>query len=105
MSHSNKQHDRHDRPAPQRMGMKHALRLFVLNAVLYGACAAFAGVMVGDYLPTEAQGKVILAFLLGPLVLAIISTIAHMKAHQWNNVDDMADRFTHPHQTHSKSDS
>ena len=72
--------------------------------MLYGACAAFAGVIIGDYLPTEAQGKVILAFLVGPLVLAVISTIAHMKAHQWTSADDMAERFVHPHQTHMKGD-
>ena len=35
----------------------------------------YAGVIIGDYLPTEAQGKVILAFLIGPLVLAVISTL------------------------------
>lgn len=86
------------------MGFKHAFKLFLLNAVLYGACAAFAGVIIGDYLPTEAQGKVILAFLVGPLVLAVISTIAHMKAHQWTSADDMAERFVHPHQTHLKGD-
>ncbi|MCE2875305.1 MAG: hypothetical protein LW625_06685 [Planctomycetaceae bacterium] len=46
----------------------------------------------------------ILAFLVGPLVLAVISTIAHMKAHQWTSADDMAERFVHPHQTHMKGD-
>ncbi len=80
------------------MGFKHGVKLFLLNAVLYGACAAFAGLMVGDYLPVEAQGRVILAFMVGPLVLAVISTVSHMKAHAWTSVDDMAERFTHPHQ-------
>ena len=80
------------------MGFKHGVKLFLLNAVLYGACAAFAGLMVGDYLPVEAQGRVILAFMVGPLVLAVISTVSHMKAHAWTSVDDMAERFAHPHQ-------
>jgi hypothetical protein len=95
MSHA---HQPSHRPASHGMGMKHALKLFLLNAVLYGACAAFAGVIVGDYLPVEAQGKVLLAFVVGPFVLAIISTVAHMKAHAWTSVDDMAERFAHPHQ-------
>ncbi len=86
------------------MGGRHAIRLFLLNAVLYGACSAFAGVIIGDDLPTAAQGKVILAFLVVPLVLAIISTVAHVKAHQWSNVDDMAERLMHPHQPPSKGD-
>lgn len=80
------------------MGARHGFRLFMLNAVLYGACAAFAGLIVGDALPTEAQGRVILAFAVVPLVIAIISTVAHMKAHRWTSVDDMAERFAHPHQ-------
>ena len=70
----------------------------MLNAVLYGACSAFAGLMVGDDLPTGSQGRVIIAFAVVPLVLAIVSTIAHMKAHRWTSVDDMAERFVHPHQ-------
>ena len=82
----------------------HANRAATRHSRSSGACAAFAGVIIGDYLPTEAQGKVILAFLVGPLVLAVISTIAHMKAHQWTSADDMAERFVHPHQTHMKGD-
>jgi hypothetical protein len=80
------------------MGMKHALKLFLLNAVLYGACAAFAGLIVGDYLKTAEQSRVLAAFMLVPLVLAVISTVLHMKAHAWTSVDDMAERFVHPHQ-------
>jgi hypothetical protein len=80
------------------MGVRHGLRLFMLNAVLYGSCAAFAGLIVGDDLPTEAQGRVILAFAVVPLVLSVISTVAHMKAQRWTSVDDMAERFAHPHQ-------
>jgi hypothetical protein len=74
------------------------MRLFILNAILYGACAAFAGVIVGDSLQTAAQPKVLLAFGVVPLALAIVSTIAHMKAHRWTSVDDMAERLVHPHQ-------
>jgi len=94
-------HGNHDHAgAPKRpaMNARHGFRLFMLNAVLYGACAAFAGLIVGDDLPTEAQGKVILAFAVVPLVLAVVSTFAHMKAHRWTSVDDMAERFAHPHQ-------
>jgi hypothetical protein len=95
MSHG---HQHGGAPAPRKMGFKHAIRLFLLNAVLYGACAAFAGLIIGDYLPVEAQGRVILAFMVVPLVIALVSTIAHMKAHRWTSVDDMAERFAHPHQ-------
>lgn len=80
------------------MGFRHGIRLFLLNAVLYGACSAFAGLIVGDYLPVEAQGRVILAFMVVPLGLALVSTVAHMKAHAWTSVDEMAERFSHPHQ-------
>ena len=80
------------------MGFRHGVRLFLLNAVLYGACSAFAGLMIGDDLPVEAQGRVILAFMVVPVVVALVSTVAHMKTHQWTGVDDMAERFTHPHQ-------
>lgn len=95
MSHG---HQHGGAPAPRKMGFKHAIRLFLLNAVLYGACAAFAGLIVGDYLPVKEQGRVILAFMAVPLAIAVVSTVAHLKAHQWTSVDDMAERFTHPHQ-------
>jgi hypothetical protein len=95
MSHP---HQHSNRPAPRAMGLKHGLKLFLLNAVLYGACAAFAGLMVGDYLVGKDQGRIIIGFMVGPLVLAVISTISHMKAHAWTSVDDMAERFVHPHQ-------
>ena len=80
------------------MGARHAIKLFLLNAVLYGACSAFAGLIVGDALQTAAQSRVLAAFMLVPLVLAVISTVLHMKAHAWTSVDDMAERFVHPHQ-------
>lgn len=94
-------HQNHVHPStPDRRvaSARHGFRLFMLNAVLYGACSAFAGLMVGDYLPTGSQGRVIIAFAVAPLVLAVVSTIAHMKAHRWTSVDDMAERFAHPHQ-------
>jgi predicted membrane-bound mannosyltransferase len=86
------------------MGFRHAVRLFLLNAVLYGSCAAFAGLIVGDYLPVEQQGRVIVAFGVVPLVVALVSTVAHMRAHRWTSVDDMAERFTHPHQQRMRGD-
>jgi hypothetical protein len=80
------------------MGFRHGVRLFLLNAVLYGACAAFAGLIVGDDLPVASHGRVIVAFMAVPLALAVVSTVAHMKVHEWTSVDDMAERFVHPHQ-------
>lgn len=80
------------------MGLKHALKLFLLNAVLYGACSAFAGLIIGDALSTVQQPRLIVAVGVVPLVLAVISTVLHMKAHAWTSVDDMAERFVHPHQ-------
>jgi len=75
------------------MGAKHLFRLFILNAVLYVACGAFAGVIVGDYLPTPMEMRVLAAFVGVPLIMAVISTAIHAKARRWTSVDDMAERF------------
>ena len=76
------------------MGSRHALKLFILNAVLFLACSAFAGLIIKDYLPTPGEPKVLAALLLVPLVMAVVATVVHMKTHRWTSVDDMAERFT-----------
>lgn len=76
------------------MGGRHAGKLFVLNVVLYLACSAFAGLIIKDYLTTPYEMKVLLALVVVPLVMAAVSTVVHLKAHRWTNVDDMAERFT-----------
>ncbi|MCE9620264.1 MAG: hypothetical protein K8R92_10195 [Planctomycetes bacterium] len=89
----------HHAPPHNPRRFRHAIRLFILNAILYGACSAFAGVIVGDSLRDTNQMKLLLAFGAVPLVLAVVSTIVHVKANRWTNVDDIAERFAHPHQT------
>ena len=69
------------------------MRLFLLNAVLYVACGAFAGLVAMDYLPSPIEMKALAAFFGVPLVMAVVSTIVHLKAHRWTSVDDMAERF------------
>lgn len=76
-----------------RRGPRHAVRLFLLNAVLYVACGAFAGLVAMDYLPTPLEMKVLAAFLGVPLAMAVVSTVVHIKADRWTSVDDMAERF------------
>lgn len=80
-------------PPARRMGGRHALRLFALNAVLYVACGAFAGLIARDYLPSPIEMKAIAAFFGVPLLMAVISTVVHMKAQRWTSVDDMAERL------------
>ena len=102
MSHSHKSEQLQStghQPARKTPPFRHAIRLFILNAILYGACAAFIGAIIGDSLPDNQQLKVVLALFVVPLVLAIISTVLHMKSHTWSSVDDMAERLLHPHQT------
>jgi Na+/glutamate symporter len=100
MSHSqNSEHSKPHVAARKPTPIRHFIRLFILNAILYGACAAFIGAIIGDSLPNTQQPKVILALFVVPLVLAIISTILHSNSHRWTSVDDMADRLLHPHQT------
>ena len=102
MSHSHNSEHVHSKPnqaSRKSPSFRHGVRLFILNAILYGACAAFIGAIVGDSLPENAQFKVVLALFVVPFVLAIISTVLHFKSHTWTSVDDMAERLLHPHQT------
>jgi len=87
-------HDKHAGGSAPRMGGRHAGKLFVLNAVLYLACSAFAGLIIKDYLMTAYTMEILGALVVVPLVMAAISTVVHMKAHRWTSVDDMAERFT-----------
>ncbi|MFO0894948.1 MAG: hypothetical protein U0574_08345 [Phycisphaerales bacterium] len=91
MSHH--EHEKKDRPAPKRMSAKHGFRLFILNAVLYVACGAFAGLVAMDYLPSPFEMRVLLAFFAVPLIMAVVSTLIHVMAARWTSVDDMAERF------------
>lgn len=87
-------HHGHGGPSSSpRSGAKHALRLFLLNAVLFVACGAFAGLVAMDYLPSPIEMKAIAAFFGVPLVMAVVATIVHLKAKRWTSVDDMAERF------------
>ena len=102
MSHSHNSEHLHSKPhetTRKTPPFRHAVRLFILNAILYGACAAFIGAIIGDSLPYNQQLKVVFALFVVPLVLAIISTVLHLKSHTWTSVDDMAERLLHPHQT------
>ncbi len=95
MSHD-RHHAHHGHGGPgaaPRSGARHAFRLFLLNAVLYVACGAFAGLIVMDYLPTPMEMKVLAAFFGVPLLMAVVSTLVHVKARRWTSVDDMAERF------------
>lgn len=87
-------HDAHSGRSVPRMGGRHAGKLFILNAVLFLVCSAFAGLIIKDYLPTPSEPKVIAALLIVPIVMAAVSTFVHMKAHRWTSVDDMAERFS-----------
>ena len=102
MSHSHNSEHLHSKPhetTRKSPPFRHAVRLFILNAILYGACAAFIGAIIGDSLPDNQQLKVVLALFVVPFVLAVISTVLHVKSHTWTSVDDMAERLLHPHQT------
>lgn len=101
MTHDQHRHSHHSdhghggmHSAPRRMSSKHAWKLLVLNVVLYGICSAFAGYIMMDYLPTQIEMKVLLALVVVPLVVAIVSTVVHMKARTWTDVDDIAERFS-----------
>lgn len=76
------------------MGGRHGVKLFILNAVLFLACSAFAGLIMKDYLPTAIEMKLIAGLLIVPLVMAVIATVVHMKTDRWTSVDDIAERFT-----------
>jgi len=80
--------------APPRLNGRHGLKLFILNAVLFLACGAFAGLIMKDYLPTPYEMKVLAALVAVPLVMALIATVVHVKTDRWTSVDDMAERFT-----------
>jgi len=79
---------------PRRLAGRHAFKLFILNAVLFLACSAFAGLIIKDYLPTPGEPKVLAALFVVPLVMAAIATVVHVLADRWTSVDDMAERFS-----------
>lgn len=81
------------------MSTKHIVRLFLLNAVLFGTCSAFAGLIVGDWVPSGQQLRVLAAFGLVPLVIAVVATVVHAYAGKWTSADEMSERFfggSHP---------
>ncbi len=81
------------------MSASHILKLFLLNVVLFGACSAFAGLIVGDWVPAGNQLRVLAAFGLLPLVAAVIATAVHAYAGKWTSADQMSERFlgsSHP---------
>ena len=90
-NHSHAQHGHGERP--RRISGAHLLKLFLLNVVLFGACGAFAGLIVGDWVPREGQMRFLAAVGLVPLVLAVVATIAHAWAGKWTSVDSMSERF------------
>lgn len=71
----------------------HILKVLLLNSVLFLACGAFAGMIAGDYLSGPMQFRVIAAFILVPLGIAVVSTVAHLWAHKWTAMDDMSERM------------
>lgn len=95
----NTQHDhKHDhqqahRSSPRGMSAGHLLKLFLMNAVLFGACGAFAGMIMGDWVPAGNQLRFLSAVALIPLVLALVATILHAKAGNWTSADNMSERF------------
>jgi hypothetical protein len=75
------------------MGSGHVLKLFLLNVVLFGACGAFAGVIMGDWVPSGGQLRFLAAVGLVPMVIAVVATVVHVKAGRWTSVDTMSERF------------
>lgn len=91
-------HPSHDRKQSHSKGghgfsAGHVLKLLLLNCVLFLACGAFAGAIVGDSIPDKFQLKVIAAFVLVPLAIAVISTFLHLRSHRWTSVDSMSERM------------
>ncbi len=71
----------------------HVMKLLLLNCVLFLACGAFAGAIVGDYIEDKLQLRVIAAFVLVPLGIAVVSTVLHVRTAQWTSVDSMSERM------------
>ncbi|MBL9141078.1 MAG: hypothetical protein JNK53_04365 [Phycisphaerae bacterium] len=100
MSHQSHEHDRgHSKAHHSGKGggrgfsVGHVLKLLLLNCVLFLACGAFAGAIVGDYIPDKMQLRVIGAFVLVPLGIAIVSTVVHVYSARWTSVDSMSERM------------
>ena len=95
----NTQHDhKHDhqhahRSSPRGMSGIHILKLFFLNVVLFGACGAFAGLMMGDWVPEDGQLRFLGAVAVVPLVIAVIATFVHAHAGKWTSADNMSERL------------
>ncbi|MFO0783816.1 MAG: hypothetical protein U0636_09045 [Phycisphaerales bacterium] len=84
----------HQQPAADaRFSASHVMKLLLLNCVLFLACGAFAGLIVGDWIQDKLQMRVIAAFVLIPLGMAVISTFIHAKSGRWSNVDSMSERM------------
>ncbi len=72
----------------------HIVKLLLLNCVLFLACGAFAGMIAGDYLLSDPlEFKIVAAFILVPLAVAVVSTIVHVWASRWTSVDSMSERM------------
>lgn len=69
------------------------LKLLLLNCVLFLACGMFAGAIVGDYIVDKMQMRVLAAFVLVPLAIAVVSTVIHVRTARWTSVDSMSERM------------
>jgi hypothetical protein len=76
-----------------RFSGSHVAKLLLLNCVLFLACGAFAGAIVGDYIEDKLQMRVLAAFVLVPIGIAIVSTFIHVRASRWTSVDSMSERM------------
>lgn len=99
MSHDPKDHRRAKRhhsstgSGGTRFSGSHVAKLLLLNCVLFLACGAFAGAIVGDYIEDKLQLRVLSAFVLIPLGIAVVSTFIHVRASRWTSVDSMSERM------------
>jgi len=95
--HSHDRDHKHVQTRPQRGDRRfsagHVMKLLLLNTVLFLACGAFAGAIVGDYIEDKLQMRVIAAFVLVPIAIAIVSTAIHVRAGRWTSSDSMSERM------------
>lgn len=76
------------------MTMGHAIRLLVLNLVLYVTIAAFAILVTGSYdQMSPGHWTMMTILVVGAAVVGVVSTAMHVKKGTWTSVDDMAERF------------
>jgi hypothetical protein len=92
--HDHKHDHQHDhRPPTRGMSGIHVLKLLALNVVLFGACGAFAGMMMGDWVPEGGQLRFLGAVAFIPLAIAVVATFVHAHAGKWTSADNMSERL------------